>query len=74
MKNKIYLQTNLKYSVKCERTDIFNTIVNQIFGREPQCKDFNFYFICNGRAILIFKDIKGNNLNDGDTIILNTFE
>ena len=65
---------SLKYSVKCERTDIFNTIVNQIFEREPQCKDFNFYFICNGRAILIFKDIKGNNLKDGDTIILNTFE
>ena len=65
---------NLNYSVKCKKTDIFNTIINKIFEKHPKYKEQRFYFICNGRVILEYKEIEGNKLKDGDTILLNPFE
>ena len=65
---------NLNYSVKCKKTDIFNTIINKIFEKHPKYKEQRFYFICNGRVIFEYKEIEGNGLKDGDTILLNPFE
>lgn len=64
----------LKCGIICKNSDIFNTIVNKIFEREPRLKENFNYFLCNGNRVNEYKSIKDNNIKDGNVIILNNFE
>ena len=61
---------SLNYAVRCKNTYKFNLIVNKILEKEPQLIEKGFYFISKGNKVNEYKNIKDNNLKDGDTVIL----
>ena len=66
---------NIKdFTIFCEKKDVFNTIVNELYKKYSKYKEIDCYFICNGKKIKDYQTIEENGIKDGDHIILFEFE
>ena len=46
----------------CTKDEIFNTVVNKIFEKIPEFKDYNNYFLGNGNKINEYKSLEDNKI------------
>ena len=46
----------------CTKDEIFNTVVNKIFEKIPEFKDYNNYFLGNGNKIKEYKSLEDNKI------------
>ena len=46
----------------CTKDEIFNTVVNKIFEKIPEFKDYNNYFLGNGNKINEYKSLEDNEI------------
>ena len=60
----------LKCAVLCKSNDIFNSVVNKLFEKEPQFQEGFNIFLCNGARINEYKTLKDNQIKDGSHVIL----
>ena len=70
----ISTDSKINRGIKCLPSDIFVEVEEKLYKIYPEYRETNNCFIANGRAILRFKTIAGNNLKDGDTVMLNIFD
>ena len=49
-------------------------VMNKILEKEPKILEKEFYFISKGSKIKEYKNIKDNNLKDGDAVILQFYD
>jgi hypothetical protein len=64
----------LNCKVSCKSSDIFNTIMNVIFEKEPSFIEKVGYFLCNGNKINEYKTIKQNEIKNDDIILMNNLD
>ena len=64
----------LNQGIQCHPKDIFVEVEQKLYGIYPDYKETNNYFTANGAPISRFKTIKENKLNDGDAVMLNSFD
>ena len=56
--------------ILCKEDDIFNSIVNKVFERKPEFREYGNYFLCGGNVVNEYKSIKENKIKDKNTILL----
>ena len=61
---------NLNYSIICKNTESFSKIESLLYDKYPEYKITNNYFILNGNKIDENKNLKENNIKNGDIIML----
>ena len=69
----IFFESNdqiIRCAALCKITDYFNSVVNKLFERAPEFREYANIFLCNGNKINDYKSLKDNKINDGDKIIL----
>ena len=64
----------LNCKVSCKSSNIFNTIMNVIFEKEPSFIEKVGYFLCNGNKINEYKTIKQNEIKNDDTVLMNNLD
>ena len=52
----------LRCAVICNSSDIFNSVVNKLFEKEPIFKENFNYFLCNGTRVNEYKSLKENGI------------
>ena len=53
----------------CKSTDYFNSVVNKLFERAPEFREYANIFLCNGNRINDYKSLKDNKIKDGAHIL-----
>ena len=61
-------------NLKCKKTDKFSKIENILYQKYPQYKNMNTIFLVNGIQVNKDKTLEENNIQNNDTIVLNTIE
>ena len=61
----------IEYYILCKETDLFNSILNKVFERHPELRDYEFMIQCNGVVLNGYKTLKVNGIKDGNIIYLN---
>lgn len=56
--------------VLCNENEIFNSIVNKVFEKKPEFKEYGNFFLCGGNVVNEYKSIKENKIKDGNTILV----
>ena len=56
--------------ILCNEDDIFNSIVNKVFEKKPEFKEYGNFFLCGGNVVNEYKSIKENKIKDGNTILV----
>jgi len=56
--------------ILCKENDIFNSLVNKVFEKKPEFREYGNYFLCGGNVVNEYKTIKENKIKDGNTILL----
>ena len=64
----------LRCAVICNSSDIFNSVVNKLFEKEPIFKENFNYFLCNGTRVNEYKSLKENGIENESHIILNNYD
>ena len=64
----------LNCKVSCKSSNIFNTVMNVIFEKEPSFIEKVGYFLCNGNKINEYKTIKQNEIKNNDTVLMNNLD
>ena len=54
--------SKLNFIAICTKDEIFNTVVNKIFEKIPEFKDYNNYFLGNGNKIKEYKSLEDNKI------------
>ena len=44
--------------ILCNEDDIFNSIVNKVFEKKPEFKEYGNYFLCSGNVVNEYKSLK----------------
>ena len=57
-------------NILCRINDIFNTIMNIIVEKEPSLTEKIGFFLCKGYKINEYKNIKDNEINNNDIILM----
>ena len=65
---------NIDYCIPCKNTDIFSRLEEKLYKKYPKYKDYETYFLVNGRKIQRFKSLDENNIKNGDTIMMVTID
>ena len=60
----------LKCIVICRKNEIFNVIVNKIFEKIPQFKEYKNYFLGKGKVINEYQSLEENNIIDETGIVM----
>ena len=68
--NFISTDNNIHYSIPCASTDIFAEIEEKLYKKYPEYRDTNNGFLYKGNNILRFKNLKDNNIENGEPISL----
>jgi len=61
---------NILYSVLCKYTDKFKRFQNIIYDKYPEYKDYENYFLFNGKKINENETLEENKINDGSIITM----
>ena len=56
--------------ILCKEDDIFNSIVNKVYERKPEFREYGNYFLWGGNVVNEYKSIKENKIKDKNTILL----
>ena len=56
--------------VICKKTEIFNNVINKVFEKNPEFKNYANYFLCNGSVVYEYKSLEENKIKDGDAVLL----
>lgn len=62
------------YSIICKNSDKFTQIENIIYDEYTEFKNFQTYFLFNGRQIEKYKTIEENGITDNGVIVMNKIE
>ena len=66
------MDQKIKCIIFCREDEVFNNVVNKVFEKKPEFKEYNnYFFLVNGNQIKSYKTLKENNIKDGNAIILN---
>ena len=70
-----FISTDQKINcgIKCLKTDTFAEVEEQLYKTYKEYRETNNTFVSNGKAILRFKKIYENNINDNDKVQLLQF-
>ena len=61
----------IKYYIICRYNDMFNRILNKVFELNPEFKDYDNEYVCNGSFVNIYKSLKENHIKSDNLIIIN---
>ena len=61
----------IHYAISCYKSDIFSTIVNELYEEYPKLKSKNIYFIAGGNAIDMSLTLEQNKIKNSTTILIN---
>ena len=61
----------INYYIICSIYDMFNRILNKVFKLNPEFKDYNNEYVCNGSFVNIYKSLKENKIKCDNLIIIN---
>ena len=64
----------MNFPITCEKTDVFNTIVNKLYSKYPKYREMDCYFMCNGNKIKDYQTVEKNGIKDGDHIIIYEYD
>ena len=69
----IFISANqeIKQSIICKNTDIFNKLVNILYDKYPSFRKNDNFFICNGKKVDEYQSLEKNGIGDSAVIILN---
>ena len=56
--------------VICKKNEIFNSVINKVFEKKPEFKNYSNYFLSNGSYINEYKSLEENKIKDGHAILL----
>ena len=62
--------SSINYGIKCVVTDTFAEVEEKLYQIYDEFKNTNNMFTIKGRTILRFKNLKENNIRDGDKVLL----
>ena len=62
--------SSINHGIKCVVTDTFAEVEEKLYQIYDNFRDTNNMFTINGRTILRFKNLKENNIRDGDKVLL----
>ena len=62
--------SSIHEGIQCLGTDIFAEIEERLYQKYDEFRNTNNMFTFNGRTILRFKNLKENNIRNGDKVIL----
>ena len=63
--------SSINYGIKCVVTDTSAEVEEKLYQIYDEFRNTNNMFTINGRIILRFKNLKENNIKDGDKVLLN---
>jgi len=55
----------------CKDSDLFVKLEEKLYDEYPRYKDYETFFLVNGRKVLRFKSMKENGIKNGEIIMLN---
>ena len=61
---------NIQCIVICKKTEIFNNVINKVFEKNPEFKNYSNYFLCNGSIVYEYKSLEENKIKDGEAVLL----
>ena len=64
----------INHGIKCLETDTFAEVEEKLYKVYDNLRNTNNTFIANGGTILRFKNLKENNIRDGDKVVLYNIE
>ena len=62
--------SSINHGIKCVVTDTFAEVEEKLYQIYDEFRNTNNAFTINGRTILRFKNLKENQIKDGDSVIL----
>ena len=62
--------SSINYGIKCVVTDTFAEVEEKLYKIYDEFRNTNNMFTIKGRTILRFKNLKENNIRDGDKVLL----
>ena len=62
--------SSINYGIKCVVTDTFAEVEEKLYQIYDEFRNTNNMFTLKGRTILRFKNLKENNIRDGDKVLL----
>ena len=62
--------SSINYGIKCVATDTFAEVEEKLYQIYDEFRNTNNMFTIKGRPILRFKNLKENNIRDGDKVLL----
>jgi hypothetical protein len=62
--------SSINYRIKCVVTDTFAEVEEKLYQIYDEFRNTNNMFTIKGRTILRFKNLKENNIRDGDKVLL----
>jgi len=62
------------YSLICKKRDLFVKLEERLYEDFPQFKDYESYFVVNGKRIKRFKTLEQNHIKNNDIINLFTID
>ena len=62
------IQDIKNYAIPCRDTDLFVRLEEKLNNDYPEYKNYDTYFLVNGRRIRRFKTLKENNIKERDLV------
>ena len=71
-----FISTNndINYPMVCDENDLICRLEEELYREFPRYKEYNTFLTCKGTTLNRFKTIKENNIQKGDSIIVNIIE
>ena len=61
----------INYYIICKNCDMLNRILNKVFELNPEFKEYDNEYVCNGSFVNKYKSLKENNIKNDNLIIIN---
>jgi molybdopterin converting factor small subunit len=68
--NFVSTDSSITHGIKCLETDTFAEVEEKLYQIYNEFRNTNNMFTFNGKRILRFKNLKENNIKDGDKVLL----
>ena len=68
------INKDFTYPIVCNKKELISRLEEELYNEYPKYKEFNTYLTCNGVALKRFKTVGENNINKGDSIVVNIME
>ena len=56
--------------VICKKTEILNSVINKVFEKNPEFKEYSNFLLSNGVKLKEYQSLEENNIKDGAAILL----